>query len=268
MQIKSLGYRTDLIFPAFDGEIRDRGDYLVVRSPSNPTFYWGNFLLFEHPPGEGDYVKWRELFCAEIGKPPEFGHQAFGWDTTAREVGRLQPFLDDGFHLDHGTVLTAQRNDLIPKSSPHFDLRPLDTDDEWNQGVENQVVSRGPLFSEGGYRPFRQRQMQRYREMVAQGIGIWFGAFSEQRLVADLGIFCDRVLGRYQSVQTHPDFRRRGIAGNLVYQAGVYAFENHDIDTLVIIAKADSPAQRLYQSIGFQFTEYQMGIWKADIGTE
>jgi hypothetical protein len=46
MNVKSLGYRTDLIFPTFDGEIIDRGDYLVIRTPKNPTFYWGNFLLF------------------------------------------------------------------------------------------------------------------------------------------------------------------------------------------------------------------------------
>ena len=38
MEVKSLGYRTDLIFPAFDGEIIDRGAYLVVRTLSNPTF--------------------------------------------------------------------------------------------------------------------------------------------------------------------------------------------------------------------------------------
>ena len=57
MDVKSLGYKTDLIFPAFDGEIVDRGDYLVVRTPSNPYFYWGNFLLFPRPPAEGDYLR-------------------------------------------------------------------------------------------------------------------------------------------------------------------------------------------------------------------
>ncbi len=67
MNVKSLGYRTDLIFPAFDGEIIDRGDYLVVRSPANPAFYWGNFLLFSQPPQEGDFREWRDLFTLEIG---------------------------------------------------------------------------------------------------------------------------------------------------------------------------------------------------------
>ena len=65
VHIKSLGYQTDLIFPAFEGEIADRGDYVVVRTPSNPTFYWGNFLLFSNPPGQGDFVKWR-LFDVSV----------------------------------------------------------------------------------------------------------------------------------------------------------------------------------------------------------
>jgi hypothetical protein len=38
MNIRPLGYRTDLFFPAFDGQIVDRGEYVVVRTPSNPTF--------------------------------------------------------------------------------------------------------------------------------------------------------------------------------------------------------------------------------------
>ena len=36
--IRSLGYRTDLTCVAFDGEPIDRGDYIVVRSPQNPTY--------------------------------------------------------------------------------------------------------------------------------------------------------------------------------------------------------------------------------------
>jgi len=47
MQIRSLAYQTDLFFPRFDGEVVDRGDYTVIRTPSNPTFHWGNFLLFD-----------------------------------------------------------------------------------------------------------------------------------------------------------------------------------------------------------------------------
>ena len=268
MKVHSLGYRTDLIFPAFEGEIIDRGDYLVVKTPSNPTFYWGNFLLFDSPPREGDYIKWRELFAREIGKPPQVTHQALGWDSIKEESGLIQPFLDDGYYLEHSVVLTARRNDLIQKTSPGIPIHQLHSEDDWMQSVENQVICREAIFAEEGYRVYRQGQVKRYRKMVSGGLGAWFGVFAGDRLVGDLGIFCSADLARYQSVQTHPDFRRRGIAGALVYQAALYALENHDVETLVIVAEADSPAQRLYETIGFQFTEYQLGVWKADVGIE
>jgi hypothetical protein len=78
LNLRSLAWRTDLIFPAFDGEIIDRGPFLVIRTPSNPSFYWGNFLLFDRPPGPGDEDRWPPLFADEIGTPPSVRHQTFG----------------------------------------------------------------------------------------------------------------------------------------------------------------------------------------------
>jgi ribosomal protein S18 acetylase RimI-like enzyme len=264
MQVKSLGYRTDLIFPAFEGEIIDRGDYLVVRTAANPTFYWGNFLLFDNPPAEGDFYRWQEIFAGEIGKPPQIKHLAFGWDSPQGESGTIQPFHDDGFHVENGVVLTAGQDDLKPKSSTGITIHSLHSEHDWMQSIENQVICREPIFPEESYRIYTQRQTKRYQKMASSGLGAWFGAFTGSQLVGDLGIFCDGDFARYQSVQTHPDFRRRGIAGSLVYHAGLYAFENHDVERLVIVAEADTAAQRLYQSIGFQFKEYQMGAWKAE----
>ncbi len=264
MKVKSLGYRTDLIFPAFDGEIIDRGAYLVVRTPSNPTFYWGNFLLFEEPPAEGDYPRWMDLFAREIGIPPATKHMTFGWDTVRDEQGVDAPFLANGFRRTRSTVLTARA--LRPPAHPAMGLvvRPLETDDDWAQSVENQVVTREPEFSEAGHRIFRERAMDRYRRMAARGLGDWFGAFLGGKLVADLGIFHAGAVGRYQSVQTHPDFRRRGCAGTLVYEASRYAMGHYGLDTLVIVAETDSAAGRLYRSLGFAATEHQTGLerWK------
>jgi hypothetical protein len=78
VNVKSIGYRSELIFIHFDGQVLDRGDYLVVKSPANPSFYWGNFLLFARPPEAGDEERWRNLFKHEIGRPPEVTHQVFG----------------------------------------------------------------------------------------------------------------------------------------------------------------------------------------------
>jgi GNAT superfamily N-acetyltransferase len=262
MQVRSLGYLTDLIFPSYDGEIIDRGSYLVVRTPSNPSFYWGNYLLFDHPPGEGDYPGWQDLFAREIGAPPSVTHQTFGWDTTDDEQGVIEPFLENGYRLEQSVVLTTGQPVPPSHSVQGVTVRPLELESEWEQGIENQVACREPAFEEAGYRLFRQRQMNRYRSMTNAGLGAWFGAFIGSQLVADLGIFYAHQLGRYQSVQTHPNYRRQGIAGTLVSQSGVYALERFGIKSLVIIAEAGSQAERIYHAAGFEVVEHQVGIGK------
>jgi hypothetical protein len=45
MRVQSLACQTDLNLTQFDGQIIHRGHYLVVVTPSNPTYFWGNYLL-------------------------------------------------------------------------------------------------------------------------------------------------------------------------------------------------------------------------------
>jgi GNAT superfamily N-acetyltransferase len=202
------------------------------------------------------------LFAREIGVPPTTRHMTFGWDTIGGEQGVAAPFLEDGFRPVQCTVLTARQ--LNPPAHPATDVavRPLVSDDDWAQAVENQVITREPEFTEGEHRNFSQLAMDRYRKMAARGLGDWFGAFLLGKLVADLGIFHTGAVGRYQSVQTHPDYRRWGCAGMLVYEASRYAMERCGLDTLVIVTETDSGAGRLYQSLGFTATEYQAGLEK------
>ena len=59
MRVTSLGYRTDLALRALEGGTEtDRGDYLVVRNPALPDFWWGNFLLLAQPPQIGSAGHW------------------------------------------------------------------------------------------------------------------------------------------------------------------------------------------------------------------
>ena len=76
-----------------------------------------------------------------------------------------------------------------------------------------------------------------------------------EQLLADLGIYHNGRLGRFQSVETHPETRREGIAGWLVYQASQFALARFPIQQLVIVAEADSAPARLYQSVGYRFAE-------------
>jgi GNAT superfamily N-acetyltransferase len=111
-----------------------------------------------------------------------------------------------------------------------------------------------------------EAQLARYRRMAEAGLGAWLGAFVDGRLVADLGLFCKGDIGRYQAVGTAPDYRRRGYAGSLVYEAGLWGLRHLGLRLLVIVADAGSAAERLYRSVGFGFAEYQVGLerWGLD----
>jgi len=260
VQIRSLGYRTDLLFASFDAEVVDHGRYLSVRTPTNPTYYWGNFLLFDQPPVEGDIERWQALFAQEIGSPPEVGHIALGWDSVDGDPGVVQPFLNAGYVLDETIVLTASEVCRPPKFCPEAKVRPISEDWEWQAVMECQVACREEIYSEAGYRAYLEPKMERYRRMVAAGLGQWFGAFIDGQLAGDLGLFVFDGLGRFQSVETHPDFRRRGVCGALVYESAQYGLQTLGAETLVMLADAHYHAAKIYESIGFAPTERAAGL--------
>ena len=90
-----------------------------------------------------------------------------------------------------------------------------------------------------------------------------FGAFSAGALVSALGLVQVSApagrLARFQDVQTHPDFRRLGLASSLVWHAARYGLDELGARTLVMVADPGYPAIRLYRRLGFRLTEEQIG---------
>jgi GNAT superfamily N-acetyltransferase len=240
------------MFPQFDGMVEDRGEYIVVRTPDNPGFWWGNFLLFRTAPTEGSLENWKSTFEKEFGP----GRMTIGWDVCER--GAVEPFLADGWSLNESATLVTDRTNPPPKPNDQVEIRPLKEDEDWNAAIDLQVLCREPWFEESSYRTYRLAQMAQYRKMQKAGRGAWLGAFSEGKLVADLGVFVDGDLGRFQAVETHPDFRCRGICGTLVHAAAEYALEL-GAKQLVMIAEEEGP-QRVYESVGLRYLETEYGL--------
>ena len=86
MDVESLGYRTDLALLRLGGStIEDGGDHLVVRSPYNPTFYWGNFLLLDRVPAGAEATQqWLDRFAPRSSRPRSTSPSG----STARPVRR------------------------------------------------------------------------------------------------------------------------------------------------------------------------------------
>ena len=260
----TLGWRTDLNFVRFDGELIERADYIVVRTPANPTYWWGNFLLFDQAPQAGDAAEWSRRFEAEIAcHQSESRHTTFGVD--AREAFVLpDDFIERGFSLYASNVLTMRREQLrAPRRvlPSNFRVVALKLPAQTPEAVALQLrCDAGEHQPVDGYRLFRQRQMARYESMARQRRGDWFGVFAHsangEQIVADCGLFHagpgGDALGRFQHVETDPSFRRRGLCSALIHAVCLDAFERLHLHTLVIVADPLDVAIGLYESLGFE----------------
>jgi ribosomal protein S18 acetylase RimI-like enzyme len=254
MEIASLAFRTDLAMLEHSGStVEDRGTHLVVRTPDNPAFWWGNFLLLAETPADEETAEgWLREFEREF---PEARHRTFGVDGTDGTVADLAPFTALGMEPDASTVMTA--DEVHPPPRPHTDAtyRPLASDGDWVQQIE--LTRAGEDI---GYDlPFVTAKTRAERRLVDAGYGAWWGAFEGDRLLASMGLFtASEGLARFQSVKTHPDARGRGLAGTLVHRVSRYGFEELGARTLVMVADPDYLAIRIYRSVGFADTERQL----------
>jgi GNAT superfamily N-acetyltransferase len=253
MDVRSLAWRTDLALLEHSGSIvEDRGDHLVVRTPLNPVYYWGNFLLLSTAPTSEAVSHWLRRFESEF---PDARHRTFGVDGTDGRLADLDPFTAAGFEPECSTVMTAGA--VHPPARPNADavIRQLTSDDDWAQQVELSLAGEDADVTPDFVVP----KVAAERALVDRGHGRWYGAFLEGRLASSLGLFAaSEGLARFQQVKTHPDARGRGLAGSLVHTASRWGLGELGARTLVMVADPDYLAIRIYRAVGFTDTETQL----------
>lgn len=245
MELQSLGFRTELaLLEASGSEVVDRGTHVVVRTPDNPTYYWGNCLVLPAAPAAGEVEGWVAEHRREFGA----AHVTLGIDTS--DGTDLDPLREAGMRVDQVQVMAAEEVLPPPHAATGLVARRLSGDDDWDQLVDLTLAGEDdPHLT----REFVRRKTDSYRHLVEAGQGHWWGAFVDGDLASGLGIFrAGPGLARYQSVKTHPDARGRGLCGTLVHHAGVDALAGLDATTLVMCADPSYPAIRIYRSVGFR----------------
>jgi ribosomal protein S18 acetylase RimI-like enzyme len=266
-----LVWATDIDKLPPDRVVLRRDGYLVVRTPSNPPFWWGTYLLFDDPPATGDRTRWEQLFDAEFGDEPRIEHRTFGWDRVDGEIGDAQSeFVEAGYYMEDTIGLVAAPDQIRPHPRENRDVtvRTLDpapgADRElWEQVVELQVASRDEDHPEPEdvYREFTRYRMDELRMFFREGRGAWYVALAGEDTVAgSCGVVVTGERGRFHAVDTAAAHRRKGICSRLVVEAAHRSAKNHGAARLVIAAEADYHALGLYESLGFQRAEHVHGV--------
>ncbi|MBA3780486.1 MAG: GNAT family N-acetyltransferase [Nocardioides sp.] len=252
MQLRSLAFRTDLRLLELAGsEIDDRGTHLVVRTPANPTYFWGNFLFLARPPFPGGA---REVLAAFDAEFPKAHHRAVGIDGT--EPHDVAEFVAAGMTADIGVAMTASSVLEPARSAGSATYRPLATDEDWEQRIALTVAT-NPGDQPDRRAAFARGKVEQEKSLTEQGYGARWGAFEQDTLVSTAGLFrTDDTTARFQSVETHPDARRRGYAGTLVHRLATHGLSDLGASTLVMVADPEDDAIRIYRALGFEVTEH------------
>ena len=270
-------WRSELIFLGASGTATtlqaDGRDVVVIRTPDNPTYWWGNALHFDGPPGDDDIERWPRLFHDHIAADqPRSRHRTFSWDGARR--GAVEPFIALGYEYFETLVLATDRGSR-PIAVPHVDpaarIAPLAGHD-WDALLDLMLDTRdADQQSLADYRDFATRRIDGWRALGGRGQGCWFGIRDSDDprgpLLSALGIFVEaaagpdgRRIGRFQHVVTRVEARRRGLAGMLVAEAARHAFERLRADSLLILADENDAARRVYQAAGFEIAGWKRGL--------
>ena len=258
MHVQSLGYRTDLMLLRLQGSVvADRGDYLVVRTPANPGFHWGNFVLADQT--------WVRRPLADLvgvfhGEHPKAGHLALGVDGVDGLTWDSDELGECGLEVERSVVMTATEVHEPLRPNTEAVCRMLASDADWAAALDLHAAVDG-TFDPAENRSFTQRRMTARREQQEAGLGGWFAAFVDGEMLCGLGLFTDGSgLGRFQDVETMASARRRGLAATLVHHASVSGLQDYAIRDLVMVADPGYAAIRIYRSLGFVDSEIQVQV--------
>jgi ribosomal protein S18 acetylase RimI-like enzyme len=260
MKLRSPAYRTEMIFPRYDGVVHDRGDHLAIHTPLNPGYYWGNYLLYDHAPTVADVDGWRTAFRREFEGDHGVRHMAMGWDVPEGDLGAAQAFVDAGFDLTDDLIMVATEVVESPVPNQAITVRKLDVATEWGDAVGLNAAADPLEGTSSAHAEFKRQIRRRYERMLTEGLGIWLGAWIEGRLVGQLGIYPDGDLARLQSVETHPDFRRRGVCSALVEAASRFGLGELGAQRMILVAVEGDQAARIYGAGGYRVVGRSQGL--------
>jgi len=254
------GWRSAFFVHRFSGLVVQRRDCIVVRTPANPLYYWGNFLLLPEAPRDEELAHWRRRFDEEItALQPASLHVAIGVNCQ-RLAEPLPAWQADGFELIEDAVLRLQPQHLQAPPRPargRIEFRALDLARELDAVVDLQCADDHGLDPDG-FAEHRQRQMTLYAAMAQRGQAAWFGIWCDGVFAADCGLMRadpaagGALEGRFQHVSTHQAWRRRGLCSALIHGVSAWGFSRWGLQSLLMCADPHDVAIGIYESLGYQ----------------
>lgn len=251
--LNSLALKTNLIFHKHESEIIENDGYIVIKTPSRPNYFWGNYLITnERIQKQDDLNKLIHLYQSHF--PNNDRYIAIAFDIIDGDIGDQDIIESSRFKIYQNKVLSTNQLNKPKYYNDQLCIKKVDLFNELNDLIEVHIDENWYLPKEEE-KPFLKTKFESLKPLHEQGNGERFGVYIDNKLVADLGIYKDGDIVRFNDVVTHPNYRNRGLCSNLVYYASQYALKTWGASILVMEADENYHAARIYESVGFKQTE-------------
>jgi GNAT superfamily N-acetyltransferase len=248
MRSLPLGWATDIaVLELMGSTVQDRGDHLIVRTPQNPLFHWGNCIFVTDPDAVGDAARWVGAFASAV---PEADWVAIG---LARMPADASEWTRRGIELELDDVLATAALPRQTAPPDGYRVNALRTQEDWEQFVRRDLDYNDQTgqYDRQAHERFARARAQAYRALSERADAMFVGAFDGDRLVGELGIVRCGQTARYQTVGTDPAHRGHGICSHLL-GAAAGATTGWGAQRWVIVTGATNPAGRVYRRAGFE----------------
>lgn len=247
--------KSDFLFHRVSGKVTLKDDYYEITHESNLGFIWGNYYAFLNEEAIAKHCRIDDKSRSsslEQQSLDKNGFFAFSYHADNKNLALIREYQAKGFSLDIALGM-VRTEPMLTISNENLTLGIVKTDEEWQGVINNQFNSLG-LAKEASV--FLEKRFVDYRKMLDAGLGHWFYAKKDGRIVGDLGIFFDEGCARFQQVVTVAEARNQGVCQSLVSYAGNYCLNKLRMKCLIIVAEEGSIAGHIYQKLGFDTQLY------------
>ena len=253
----TLGIASEALVMRGRSTFEEREDYIIQRSPLEPEYWFGNQIVFRQFPESLDEAQ--QVFVQAF---PDAAHCVFSFDLPDGAVPQWAEDLQ-GYEVDHTDILVLTGSISGPQLPDGFQFRKITNDADWEQLIELQLqteVDQG--YPVETHRPFIETKFQQIRSRCEKSDFAWFGLFDGEALAADMGITWDDEIARFQSVETRPEYQRKGLCAALLVKVVEQVRLVSPHCRFVIAAAANEGPGRIYRRAGFVHQETIVSLTK------
>ena len=259
--ISNLGFQSEFVISQLEADILVKPEYTVLKTASNPSYYFGNLLALSVPISTHSKEEWLKIFTHEFKDMPKVEHFTFSWvRNNENESAIIESFTSAGFEFEEMHILalnkSAFKEPIKLNQTPVY--RALTSQEDWEQWIQLSIADQQGDYSEEGLKTYLTRKAKNYKQLEKAQLGTYLGAFVNNKLIGYAGLYHKDALGRFQNVHVIPEYQNQKIASTLL----TLLIQNapSSLQTLVIVADEHYHATALYQSLGFSIVERECSL--------